>query len=277
MFWVGGLIFCLLVVYIAKALFGIAGGTLGRLPIVGGWIDSGLDTLEHKIVGTMSQAAASVDRRIGEAWHRIARLTDWMGREIASHSNLIALLASLVVGRSTVQLVQALWGSLHKRIGGLWDSLANLYHRLRALEHRLEHGIGEDVLPRIRGLEREVNQEIARERKRARAVERKLDTEVANLWKWVRTHPLVAGSTALLAAVTLALSRLGLDWLRCSNTQKVGPRICGMDPSFVERFLLDTLALVGTVSLIEFIEDAQAVEGVALEALGGFIREMPGV
>ena len=42
LFWVGALIFCILCIYIVKALFRAGGSAFGWIPVVGGWIKTEL-------------------------------------------------------------------------------------------------------------------------------------------------------------------------------------------------------------------------------------------
>jgi hypothetical protein len=277
LFWVGALIFCLLCVYIAKSLFGVAGGTLGKLPVVGGWINSGLTSLEHKIVSTMSGAAASVDSHIGDAFHRLARILDWTGREIKGHADLLALIASYLPGFASLTVLRTLYGDLLRLVHAAQRIGIHALTQTVTIVHTIRRTVVADAFPRIRSAERDIGRILSRDIPRLRAREAELGREVTNLWKWTRSHALVAGSLAFAGAVALALSRLGIGWVRCSKVGRAGKTLCGMDESLLESLLADTLAIVGTVSLIEFIRDAQAVEHVALEALGGFIRELPQV
>lgn len=68
----------------------------------------------------------------------------------------------------------------------------------------------------------------------------------------------IAGLTALVAAV---LTRLGAGWVRCSKVGRVGRAVCGVDESLLTSVLADTLAIFGTLSLIEFARELE--EGAA--------------
>lgn len=96
-----------------------------------------------------------------------------------------------------------------------------------------------------------------------------------NLWKRVRAieRKIVLGVG--IAAVVAALGRLGIGWLRCNRVRQVGRRICGLDESLIEKFLLDSLAIFGLVSIVEFAEGLQAVEDEAVSIFGALIREWP--
>lgn len=79
----------------------------------------------------------------------------------------------------------------------------------------------------------------------------------------------VAGLVGVGAAV---LGRLGLGWVKCSRVSRVGKQVCGMDTSLLDSLLADTLLIVGTLSLVEFAHEMQAVIGEADSLTRRFFR-----
>lgn len=217
----GALIFIYLAVYIAKALFGVAGGTLGRLPIIGGWIDSSLHSVEHKIVSWMARAATGVDDAIGWSLHQQARLVDWLGREIRAHSNILYTLAALALGPGFAHAVRYEVAAIRRLLHATFGAQALSLHRLLRLERTIERGIGHDVLPRVRSLEREFTHVVEHDVASLRARTKALDREYTRLYKWMRSHPWTAVTEAFVGAVALALAKLGLDWIRCNTAKSV--------------------------------------------------------
>lgn len=63
---------------------------------------------------------------------------------------------------------------------------------------------------------------------------------------------------AIVAAVVVALSKVGAGFVRCAKVKKVGRQVCGMDNDLLDSLLADTLLVVGTISLVEFAEGLQA-------------------
>lgn len=216
----GVLIFCILAVYIAKAFFGLAGGTLGKLPIVGGWINSGLGTVEHKIVSVMSQAAEGAQSICGAALHVVARQIDWMGREIKSHSNLIAAIALLSLGVVDFKALNQALRGVHAQADATAGTLSHANRRIGAQEKRLAHGIGEDVLPRVKGLERDVGHVITHDIPGLRARARTAERDAAKAWKVAKANTRAWGTLAFAGAVAWALARLGASWVRCPTANK---------------------------------------------------------
>ena len=271
-FWVGCLIFILLCYYIVKALFKITGTSLGWIPGVGGWLKSGVHSIEQRIVSVMSEGVAACDAQIGAGFHALARIIDWMGREIRAHSNLIATIASLLVGVPSHALVSAIHRALHSSVLALYREWSRFVRWQIGIEKRLAHGIGEAVLPRTRALERKVGNVIAHDLPRLRTADRTLARDVTALGKWVRSHALVAGSLAFAGAVALALGRLGLGWTRCSKVGQAGKNLCGMDAGLLESLLADSLLVVGSLSLVEFAQEMVGVTDLAVRPITDFWR-----
>lgn len=74
--------------------------------------------------------------------------------------------------------------------------------------------------------------------------------------------------------VAVALTRLGLKWIRCGKVMRAGRRVCGMDDDLLTSLLGDTLLVLGAVSVVEFAEGLLAIEDEALSVMGGIVREL---
>lgn len=84
------------------------------------------------------------------------------------------------------------------------------------------------------------------------------------------------GLTGVAAGVVgVALSRLGLGRARCNNTDKSLKRLCGLDPNLLESILADTLAIFGTISIVELAKGMQVLTPAVRYGVGGLIRETP--
>lgn len=78
-----------------------------------------------------------------------------------------------------------------------------------------------------------------------------------------------------VAALALALGKLGLGWIRCRNVTRLGRRVCGMDSSLLDTLLLDALTVFSVVSVVEFTKDLRAIEDEAIGVMGKLVREWP--
>ncbi len=243
LFWVGALIFCYLVVYIAKALFGIGGTILGQIPVIGGWIEGSLHHIEQRIVSTMSHAALAVDKRIASGFHMLARLVDWVGREINSHANLLYVLSSLFFGSTVTQAIAAALRLLHLRVQALPGTATALFHTLvRPIQGEL-HTLERWVYPRVKALDHAIDVTIPKDIAGLKARATKLENEYSKLYEWMRTHPWTLVTDAFVGAVAIALSRLGLDWIKCNNARGLFNRRGCNVWSDIETLLIGAAAL----------------------------------
>jgi len=272
LFWVGALIFCYLCVYIAKALFGIAGSTLGKLPIVGGWIDSSLHGVEQRITSVMSGAALAVDKRIATGFHNLARIVDFVGRELAAHSNLLYTLSSLAFGADITAALRYALTHLQGLTHGISSALTHTLHRLTTLEKRVTHLLDAAVLPRLRHLEREVVHTIDPELAALRRRTRTLENDYARLYKWIHTHPWTAVTGAFVGAVALALSRLGLDWIRCGTANRFFQKRGCNAWNDLDSLLGLVVAAVAVEDFRELVKLLQAVEAEAVKGIEVVLR-----
>lgn len=132
-------------------------------------------------------------------------------------------------------------------------------HAIRPAIHRLEHTV-DVTIPRSLG----------RIRTRVRDVERELTNPST---RWLRRTAAAMWGAALLGLLVRTLARK-FPWLFCRKVKNVGNRLCGLDSDLLNSLLLDTVLIAGTVSVVEFARELQAVEGEAVNLLAGFIDEM---
>lgn len=84
---------------------------------------------------------------------------------------------------------------------------------------------------------------------------RRAEHELTGLEKWVREHAKQLTEAGIAGLVVAALGRHGLGWTRCAKVGKLGKGVCGLDNSLIESLLTDSLAIFGTLSLIEFADE----------------------
>lgn len=102
-----------------------------------------------------------------------------------------------------------------------------------------------------------------------------LQDTIAAIKKRLKSLEKYGVGAAAVGAVGYALSRLGLGGGRCNNTDKALKRLCGLDPNLLESILADTLAVFGTISIVELAKGMQVLTPAARWGIGGLIREAP--
>lgn len=258
-----------LVVYIVDGIVKIIDKTVGRLPLIGGLFGSAAHTLQRAFVEALAPAAEGAQSIAGAALHALAREVDWVGREIRRHANLLYTIAALLVGPAVVNALRSGISTLHGTTDALAHRITAAYARVLSLEHRLQHTITTGVLPRLGRLEREydrvIDKDIAGLRSRTKAVEKSLD----DVWKYVRSHPWTVATDAFVGAVAVALSRLGLGWIRCPTAGQVfNKRGCNLwnDLDKLLSLAADVFLVANMCRVIPWLEEAFSVVAAPLIA-----------
>ena len=271
-FWFGILIFCFLALKIAQALLGTAGGLVGWIPGVGGFVRHRIEDVAQKITHVMGGAMGYADQHVAAAIHDTARLVDWLGREVASHANILLAVAQALTGQLPTSY---LLRELHRleQLGKAAQATAvGIGHDVIPRVQQVERGIGADVLPRLRSLDREVGRVIGRT---IPALERDvagLEHGAIGLWKWVLRHPRSAATTAFAGAVAWALTHLGVNWITCRNWRRVGKEVCGTPFGDLEGFLAIALGAAAIADLRDLVKIAQSVEKVTAQGVKDLLQ-----
>ena len=258
----GALIVCYLAVYFVKAFLGTAASATSWIPWIGSAVSSGLHKAEQHVTNIFGKAAAGVQSAMGWSWHLQARLIDALGREINSHANQLWTLANSM---PAVAFVAALLSDLRKHthsITKLWDTIfshpASLVKPLTARVGRIEKYAHANVKALDHALDGVIEHDIPSLKARTK----KLEGEVARAWDAIKAGKFALGSLAFVGAVALALSKLGMGWLRCNSAVQFGKkRGCGLwnDLESILGLLADAVAITNICVVIPWLEEAFSV------------------
>lgn len=248
----GGWILCLLAYYIAKAFFTSASGAVSWLPGVGGWLKGKVENVGQHVTNVIGGVVLNLQARMAASWHRAAREVEWIGREIASHAALIERIANDLVTANFADLIHLEVQGARKLLHYLERQIVGIGHDVTIRVKNVERGIGADVLPRIRSLDRRLTRDLVKERARARAAERQAERAISNLWEWTRTHPWTIVTDAFVGAVAIALTRLGLSWIRCPSLGRLGRRFGCAPWQLLEEFLAASFTALAVADLCTF-------------------------
>lgn len=242
-----------------------------------------LTGLNHSVESALSAGVTASQSGAAYLWSGTASLAEWVADELAG-LGADTLGALRRIGEGAIPALRR-WAVKNIRriarqvaaaaVAGALALLHKLTRRFNALVHKLT------------AIEHKLSSWFGLTRKQLRALLRKLN---ALGWLGAFAGVLALGRAIFrrlhlgwllqyrtLAAFGLAvLAKLGLSWLRCDRVGRVGRGVCSADDSVLNGLLDSLVAILGTVSVVEFIRDAQAVEDEALEALHLFIRELPG-
>lgn len=78
-----------------------------------------------------------------------------------------------------------------------------------------------------------------------------------------------------VALVTAALARMGLSWIRCRNTRKVGKNVCGAGNLFGDLLAAEALFALGAISIVQYARELQSLMPAFAEGVSLLVREAP--
>lgn len=266
---------CVTVDRIARAFFGTAEGAVGWIPWVGDLLTQPIHKVEQKITAALGSWANGADAHMGDALHQLAAVIRQVGDSLRyAHLilyDVVKLLGTFLDYRSWMALYKTLVGYDHAHLERIKRLERGAGAQAKATTHASKvaaHAAATTAtLPGVIGHE----WDIPGLRERVKAVE----DGATRTWKWITSHGKSVAAGAFAGAVAFALGKLGASWIRCRNWRSIGQRVCATDPLAVEDWLAGLLALAGTVSVVAFVEELQAVESEMIDALRLFIREMP--
>lgn len=103
---------------------------------------------------------------------------------------------------------------------------------------------------------------------------RGLETQAGRLSKRIGRVEALVGATAMAAVLANVLG-VSARCIRRGNLGRAARSICGLDPSLLEDLLVGGLAIIGTVSVVEFAEGLRAIEDETLKLASGLVKEWP--
>lgn len=264
-----------LVSHFAVSLPGI--GRIGPGP----WIAKQLHHLDRLILSGLSYGVDASAEAIVSLWHGTAKLAEWMAQEIANLARDTANAVEGLAGHGLRRFSKAIQRLISAAVG-------SAYRRLLKLMGLLTHGLGRRIIALVRELAaatKFARHWVGFTAKALRAMLRRLGKLgwLAGVGGLAALGHLIfkrlgirwlTGHKSLAALGIAMLARLGLSFLRCGNVKTAGKRLCNLDPNSFDSLFAGLIAIVGTVSVVEFIRDAQAIEDEAIASLKFFIREL---
>jgi hypothetical protein len=254
------------------------GALFRTIPVVGSYIAGAADAVAQAVTNAAGTLEHGIDALIGASWHLLSRFTDKLWQEIESHSvalhevsSLVARLVSLyhhirVLASHAISTVEHVPANLRS----VTRSLSHLAHRVKVLEHDVGKGIGEDVLPRIKSLDRELTHLERKVIPKIRAEAQAAENEVGQLTRYIADNFVGNATADIEAAVAIGLGALGLSGLRCdSNPFKNNPNACGL--------WNDLSSLLGLVGLVAGAMDFETLVHAAQDLTGAAVSDFEDV
>ena len=237
-----------------------------KIPWVGGQIANAVTGMAQAISNKCGQILAPIDHAVGSLLHSVARLVDWTYGEFRRNASLLLQTAETVTGiaavvagvRALAHLAHSIANTIAHRFVVIGREIYTLGRRLDAIERQIARGIGNDVLPRIKTLEREVANVEGKVIPAIEGAETALQNDVTALGEYIRANYLSSATDAVTAAVAVALGALGLGGLRCNTLlRSLTNRGCGLWQGLEDLLglLIDAIALTHLCDLPTWIEE----------------------
>jgi hypothetical protein len=213
------------------------GNAISAVPVIGGPIGGAVKSIARAVTNACGALMGGIEQLVGAGLHLLARYVDKYFQQFVVHASLIGHLARIVGGE--LYRVSGLHAIVHRlsravhvvlhRFVVIGREVFHLQRLVKRLEHDISKGIGDDVLPRLKSLDRE----LARvEHKVIPAIESDVtavEHEVGALRRWIANTIPIPGTAAFTAAIAVALGLLGLGGLRCNSLRNaLGRRGCGL-------------------------------------------------
>ena len=244
------------------------------VPFVGHSIASAITNAAQAVTSALGKVEDGCDRLVGGTWHATAKMLDKTWNVIHGNSAVVAHLAQLVANLvAPIHALRALAAHLSSVVSSLEHPLRALERKVhgidrtvKSLERDLSHGIGSDVLPRIKSLERELHTAERTTSRDIAAAESQAEAATADLWTWITGVGRMPLTLTFAGAVAIALSTLGLGGLRCKSLLgSLKNRGCGLWSGledllglFVDALILTDLCAIlpETVKFFGYVEGA---------------------
>jgi hypothetical protein len=233
--------------------------TVSQVPLIGGLLAGAFHAIAQPVSNILGTALQGIDGAMGTTWHLLARVVEWTGRELVGLANSTALIAKHIQDLITYALFNELRKLVLHAIHALTHAGSVVLKETVVINKRIAHGVEHRVLPGLKALEHAIAHTIPGELGALRHGERVLERDVTALQKWVRAHPFAWWTTAFAGAVAVALTRLGLEWIKCDAAKSVfSKRGCNLwnDLDALLGMLGTGLLLTNICSVIPLLESA---------------------
>jgi len=217
---------------------------------------------------TVNDALSAVVDATQFSWHfwmhALASTLDWIGGALSYDMHEVGK-AFQALRRSTIPslISAAISAALHP----LSFLLATL-ERNTSIGQRLLHGAVSAVEGEVSSLERTALSEIHHLENEAKGAVSAaiavtlpgihgLDRDVSGIQAWIKANAKKLTAAGIVGLVAAALENLGLGNSRCSNNKKFTKSVCGLSSKVLDDLLAGLVAIVGSVSLLQFAEEYQ--------------------
>lgn len=259
---------------VVKALFAIGTGLIGHIPWLGGFVTGPLHSIEQRLTNALGSAAQGLEARIGTLFHSLARLFEEAWSKTAEAFQLIYAVATLLDSLASWKGVLALYQSLVGKDRATVTNIREAGKTAAQAKARADHAAktASQAVARSQAIPADVvlPGDLAGLRERVKATE----DAIGRLWERTKALGVGAAGGVAVGALALALGKLGIGWGRCSNVNKVGKTLCGVNPDLLDSLLAGTALVLGSISIVELAKACQEITGACEDGVSFFVREV---
>lgn len=204
-----------------EGIIGMVHAIVGGIPLIGSLIGAAIDKVMQPMAHALGELEQYIDSGIGTSLHLTAQLVRQTYDFFERSSSIYATLARFVTEIPRFGDLVSLYRSLRHLIAASVHGVTSIIHHTTVVTQTVTKTVGTAVLPRLRTVEHEVEHVVEHDIASLRARTKTLEKEYAKLNKEIRAHPWTVVTTAFVGAVALALTRLGLEWIKCDNAKQV--------------------------------------------------------
>lgn len=235
--------------------------------------------LANGIDAGLTSAVRASDGAAAYLWNQLARQVKWLGHFLGDLTTtleakfgwflLVFPPAALLVGAvEAARRIPAILSAIHRLENRAVTTTTKIVHDAATVPKVVKTYVTRVVYPAAIATVGAVAAPLPWVRGRLGGIER----DLGGLRKRVGALEKVGIGAGIAAAVAVALSRLGLGWVRCPRVTKAGRQVCGMNADLLDSLLADTLLIAGTVSLVEFAQGMQGITAEITPAIRAFWR-----
>jgi hypothetical protein len=281
--------------YVFVIVVNLIKGTVGRIPVIGGWFGAPASKLKRMIAHWLGRAEAAVEARIVRCFRDLATVFTRLAQDVFATAVALSALTWYVTKKVAKGAVGGRIDVLTRDTRRLKRGATKTNQRVGRLERQMHLRAPSPVkttvvntrrvvVREVRTIERRVivhdrvivqlgRVTVPRTTRRTNTRIRKLERGHARHETALRKLRKLLAPAAMAALMIATFARLGLNFLRCKNVKRAGRGVCSMDPATLEDLLLATMTVVGSVSLLELARECQDGMGIATSAIRGFVRE----
>lgn len=263
LFRVCGLVVTLGVVFavdaLTRAFFGTVSGGIGWIPFLGQVIESPIHKIEAKVSSFLGGLETHIDASMGGYFHALA---DAVGRLADGEAESAwvdwTLGKALHLARAAVNTLPH-HGTVTSQVRTVVKQVRTVIHTVYVTGKIAAHAAPGIVTRQVGALTGELDHVIEWDIPRLWRRTRSIENQLARLYRLARAHAVTLTTDAAVAAVAVALARLGGGWIRCRNWSKIGRAVCGLPSALIDDLLLTSVTALAVTDVCDFADAAYTV------------------